>query len=293
MIYFNGDIKQIHYNGYTIKSVYSCGGSLVWSGNTPPTPHDYSTDYFTMVTNAGMALVNSGSSVEYSIDNGRMWANAGYNTVMRFEVGETILFKHTRTSNNETFNLHFYPNYETQVDNLQITLQGNIMSLIYGDDFADKYTIPNSSALAYAFTGISEAVVDAENLVLPATTLKSSCYQGMFQGCNKLTKSPKILPATTLATSCYDNMFNGCSSLTTSPELPAETLALYSYYAMFTGCNSLATIKCLATDISATQCTTFWTSGVASNGIFIKNPNMSSWTTGSNGIPNGWITQDT
>lgn len=40
MIYFNGDIKQIHYSGFTISKIYACGGNLVWSGDTPtpPTP---------------------------------------------------------------------------------------------------------------------------------------------------------------------------------------------------------------------------------------------------------------
>lgn len=122
---------------------------------------------------------------------------------------------------------------------------------------------------------------------LPATTLTNYCYQYMFQNCTSLTTAP-TLPATTLTTSCYNNMFNGCTSLTSAPELPATTLKNYCYGNMFNGCSNLTYIKCLATNISATNCTANWVTGVAAYGIFEKAPNMSSWTTGVNGIPSGW-----
>ena len=61
---------------------------------------------------------------------------------------------------------------------------------------------------------------------------------------------------------------------------------------MFSGCSSLNYIKCLATDISATDCTGNWVSGVASTGTFVKNASMTSWTEGTSGIPNGWTVQD-
>lgn len=56
---------------------------------------------------------------------------------------------------------------------------------------------------------------------------------------------------------------------------------------MFSDCTNLEYIKCLATDISANDCTLIWTAGVSNSGIFIKNDNMNSWTTGNNGIPSG------
>jgi hypothetical protein len=57
---------------------------------------------------------------------------------------------------------------------------------------------------------------------------------------------------------------------------------------MFYGCSSLADIKCLAADITATNCTTNWVNGVASSGTFVKDSTMSSWTTGNDGIPTNW-----
>ena len=127
---------------------------------------------------------------------------------------------------------------------------------------------------------------------LPATTLANNCCHYMFRGCTSLTTAPSILPATTLVNSCYLQMFMGCTSLTKAPELPATTLAERCYNGMFDGCTSLNYIKCLATDISATYCTSYWVDGVASTGTFIKNPNMTSWTTGPSGIPKGWTVID-
>jgi len=126
---------------------------------------------------------------------------------------------------------------------------------------------------------------------LPATTLANYCYNQMFYGCTSLTTAPE-LPATTLVDSCYAYMFRGCSNLTTAPELPATTLASGCYQNMFYGCTNLNYIKCLATDISASNCTYYWVSGVAASGTFVKNPAMSSWTTGNNGIPSNWTIQN-
>ena len=126
---------------------------------------------------------------------------------------------------------------------------------------------------------------------LPATTLTLACYASMFAECLGLTTAPE-LPATTLTERCYLQMFRKCTSLIQAPELPAETLTDSCYYEMFSGCTNLNYIKCLATDISASRCTNGWVQGVASTGTFVRNPNMSSWTTGINGIPEGWTIVD-
>lgn len=128
---------------------------------------------------------------------------------------------------------------------------------------------------------------------LIATSMPTSACSQMFRDCTSLTTVPsKMLSATTLSPYCYRTMFYGCKSLTTAPELPAATLADSAYLYMFSGCTSLNSITCLATDISATDCTTDWVNGVASRGTFTKDENMSSWTTGVNGIPTNWTVQD-
>jgi hypothetical protein len=87
-------------------------------------------------------------------------------------------------------------------------------------------------------------------------------------------------------------MFKGCTSLTTAPVIEATKLGTYSLKEMFMGCTNLNSITCLATDISASSCTTKWVNGVAASGTFTKAASMSDWTSGVNGIPANWTVQD-
>ena len=166
-------------------------------------------------------------------------------------------------------------------------------------DFASS-TVVASGGLQGLFAGTKVTDNDLERLLpkndngryyLPVTTLANACYSQMFSNCTSLTTAP-VLPATTLAQSCYANMFLGCTSLTTAPELPATTLAQSCYRDMFYNCTSLNHIKCLATNISASLCTSNWVGGVASTGTFVKASSMASWTTDTNGIPTGWTVID-
>lgn len=197
-------------------------------------------------------------------------------------------------------------------------LLGNIMSLINSTNFNKITTLEENSTFLGMFMNC-EGLSDASELLLPATTLAKDCYNSMFLSCISLTTAPE-LPATTLTPRCYCQMFSGCESLTTAPELPATTLAERCYGDMFTDCTSLTTapalpattltqscyeymflgckflnyIVCLATDISAQNCTYCWLIDVASTGTFVKNPNMqsSTWGTGNSGIPNNWTVVD-
>ena len=82
-------------------------------------------------------------------------------------------------------------------------------------------------------------------------------------------------------------MFYGCTGLTEAPELPATTLASYCYAGMFYGCTSLNYIRCLATDMSAADCTSSWVYNVALSGTFVRDSNA-YWDTGESGIPYDW-----
>jgi hypothetical protein len=57
---------------------------------------------------------------------------------------------------------------------------------------------------------------------------------------------------------------------------------------MFMGCSNLNKITMLAINISAVNCLVNWMSGVASSGTFVKNSNMTSLSSGTSGIPDGW-----
>ena len=155
--------------------------------------------------------------------------------------------------------------------------------------------------------------------LLPAMTMKPYCYHGMFDGCQlQWHLSPPDLSATTLASHCYDSMFKN-SDIRVIGSLPATTLAEYCYkdmfagvkrlisppdplmartlvegcyQNMFSGCTSLQGMYCIATDISASNCTSNWLSGVASSGTFTKSKNMNDWPSGGSGIPEGWTVQN-
>lgn len=120
---------------------------------------------------------------------------------------------------------------------------------------------------------------------ISATTIDKYAFSVMFRDCKNLVTAPSTLPATTLANGCYANMFNGCDNLTTGPELPAPTLTNYCYTSMFNECYKLNYLKCLATNVSATNCLQNWLYGVQNErGTFVKDANMniqiwpSNWT---------------
>ena len=148
--------------------------------------------------------------------------------------------------------------------------------------------LPATSLFTSCYSSMFEGCTNLSQAPeLPATTLADYCYQKMFYGCTSLTIAAE-LRATTLANYCYSEMFSGCTSITQAPALPATTLANSCYYRMFKNCTILNSVTCLATNISASNCTIDWLSGVAATGTFTKSPEMTGWTSGASGIPEGW-----
>lgn len=193
----------------------------------------------------------------------------------------------------------------------KIRARGNIASLNKGTDDAYKtnYLTADDHGYLFLFRDCASLIQVPE---LPATTLMDNCYDSMFYNCTSLVNAPALpatelsgacyanmfyncaslvnaptLPATTLDVLCYYNMFGGCTSLVQAPELLASALTNYSYALMFNGCSSLNYIKCLATDISASNCTNNWVDGVSSTGDFYA-PASIVWTQSASGMPAGW-----
>lgn len=179
-------------------------------------------------------------------------------TLIPVVTGDIVQFRGTDYLNgNATF----------QTTTAQINVYGNINSLIT----TGYATNPESVVLSISEYSSLFAVGDGDS----------------FPAVNVISAENLVLPSTTLAAFCYDNMFDKCSSLTTAPTLPATTLTEACYRSMFYGCSNLNYIKCLATDISATDCTSDWVNGVAATGTFVKT-SSTSWSTGISGIPSGW-----
>ena len=179
------------------------------------------------------------------------------------------------------------------VSGINMSLYGNIMSLVDEENFATITTMEGAS-FAGLFAG-NTCGFDASGLLLPATTLSEDCYSGMFAGCAGMSATPVELPALTLAPGCYSNMFEGCSMLNKAPHLPATELVDGCYASMFSGCSILYQVTCLATTIPpGTNCTQDWLNGVSNNNpdggnpIFTKAKGVDWWTEGPSGIPLGW-----
>ncbi len=229
-------------------------------GYVPPQPINYNTQPLTLTAIDTCTFKFIGSTLDnlyamkYSLDSGTTWVTMTVSQVPMVQANQKVMFKGTAVPQF----LYGIGRFESSG---RFSVEGNIMSLIFGDNFATQTSLSGKdNAFLNLFMNCA-GLISAENLKLPATTLSSFCYSGTFYKCVNLTTAPE-LPATTLVSSCYNSMFNTCSSLTY--------------------------IKCLATDISASDCTTAWVTGVSATGTFVKASSMSNWGSGNNGIPSGW-----
>ena len=118
--------------------------------------------------------------------------------------------------------------------------------MLYGDDFEDKNDLTGKDYAFYQLFKNCTKVVDAHNLILPATTLAYGCYYYMFYSCKSLTKTPE-LPATTLASDCYSDMFKGDKN----PNAKCNTTEEYRksispFSKSFAFCRVVVAIACIA-----------------------------------------------
>lgn len=270
--------------------------------------HHYENDYLTFkVRTAGKLYWRSNGgltrSIDYSLNNGE-WTtitSAATPPTITVAVNDVVRFRATNASyatsksaysgfgqgEAGTANAQSYDSDAAELD-----IEGNIMSLIYGDNFVGQTTFNGST---YNFCSLFKKlkVISAENLILPALTLRDYCYRAMFSWCTYLEKAPQ-LPATTLTRGVYWYMFERCA-ITTAPDLLAETLVAECYGNMFVNCSSLNFIKCMANSgFSTTNCKQTWVNGVASSGTFVKDSGVttSTWTRGTSGIPTNWQVYD-
>ena len=173
--------------------------------------------------------------INYSIDNGITWNELASDTNSPTVTKESkIIWKATDLTPTSGAGIGTFSSTG------KFNVEGNAMSLLYGDDFRGaKSLIGKDWAFKSLFLNCTN-IVSAENLSLPAKKLGNNCYEIMFNGCTNLTTAPE-LPAKVLTQSCYAAMFKNCKSLTTAPELPATTLAGSCYQSMFDGCTNLTT----------------------------------------------------
>ena len=298
---YNNDIDGLQFGSSSVSKVYF-GSNLVYE-DTP--------NYLNFTARNGDATIGMNGSaspnVSYSFD-GTNWTTWDYSNIT-IPNGSTLYVKGNNSSGFSTST----SSYKMFTMSGTIEANGNIMSLLYGDEFEDELTISSNYCFCYLFSGCTSLTaapelpattlteycyknmfIDCTSLTyapqLPATTLTTQCYQEMFRGCTSLIQAPQ-LPATTLTSSCYRSMFSGCTSLTSAPELPATTLETGCYNQMFNGCTSLNYIKAMFTTTPSTSYTSSWVRNVAATGTFVKNSAATWTTTGNSGVPNNWTIQ--
>ena len=197
------------------------------------------------------------TTIDYSLDNGSTWVTLSANTnTPTIAAGSKIMWKGALE-----IGMGGVGNFSATGN---FNVYGNIMSLLYGDEFIGVTSLSN----------------------------KNYIFNQLFYNNTKLNNAKNlILPATTLAYACYSDMFYGCTNLTTAPELPATTLVNSCYFQMFYNCRSLNYIKAMFTTTPSATYTGDWVSGVSSTGTFVKNSAATWNVTGVNGIPSGWTVQ--
>lgn len=298
---------------------------------------DYSAMYFTIhsLENSNDIYIKrstqTGNTEYYSVDSGTTWSampsGSGAKKITTINSGDTMWIKCTTNKWASDYNKN-----NTLYSTKNIKVYGNIMSLLYGDNFTGQTTVGEFGLCGIFFgtsqTGTSNTkIVSAKNLVLPATSLAKSSYNGLFRGCSNLVDSPRLLPATTLYQDTYSSMFEGCTSLVEGPEIMATTIANTgstscmqrmfcmnrnskvtaamtkspvlrivdpttagnTYQQLFCGNKNLTEVTILAegTNLSFTN----WLNNVSSSGV-IKKLSATTLSSGVNGKPSGWTTED-
>lgn len=220
----------------------------------------------TIKVDMGTQTLTTGTGMKYSVNGGTKTEITQTTTIENLTVGDKVQFYGNGTS------IKAYGKSTKEImitgGTASVKVYGNIMSLVDETGYATATTLPDTHTFRKLFYGNTK-LTDASHLLLPAEVMTEQCYLIMFRNCYSLTAAPE-LPATTLAKACYQAMFQNCSSLTSAPELRATTLVNSCYRAIFYGCPKLASVTCLATDISATDCTTNWLGNTGSSMLQTK-----------------------
>lgn len=231
-------------------------------------------------------------TIQYS-KNGGEWVSITSQTdksaSISLEDGDVIQFRGDNNTyhyvENGSESASYFEDENSREPVVKMNIKGNINSLLNSTD----YSVPNLiQQKCFRSFFASMGFVNAENMVLPAKYLDIQAYALMFNKNPYLVTAPKRLPATTLGQKCYLEMFSWCVNLETGPFIEASHLGTQSCQEMFYNSQKVNYVKCLATDISALNCTSNWLDSVSGHaGTFVKKAGV-SWPSGNSGIPTGW-----
>ena len=240
--YTGSSSEVVEYDMNLTTSNKTISGEITVNGATIPYSFTQDTgngSYLTFVALEDGTFTFTGSTtantISYSLDGGTTWSTPAKNvTTPTVSSGNKVMWKAEMS----------YAGGFVGVGSFSSTCKfdaiGNIMSLLYGDNFLGKTSIKDDYQFIDLFSGSS--VVNTNGLVLPATTLKTSCYQYMFENCRQLETSILELPATTAGYRPYLGMFRFCDKLRTAPIIKASSFGEQACMGMFNGCSSLTNV---------------------------------------------------
>lgn len=138
----------------------------------------------------------SSMTISYSLDNGVTWIDNAFTTdtaktytTPTLSAGDRVLWKCISTDGS------FSKSYGKVVkfsSTMSCKMYGNIMSLIYGDNFIGKNTVADGFQ-TFRQNFIDLNVVDAEYLIIPVMTMKQYVAIMMFDGNTNLVKGPALV----------------------------------------------------------------------------------------------------
>ena len=230
--------------------------------NKPFTVHIDHLEGGALQFNFRTAEVKSGVTVptyvRYKINNGE-WKTFYYNEaggVYVKENGNSVTLQQGDTlqiinKSNHFDSLFIWTETDADFNTLECTVSGNVMSLVWGDDFvyapANKVPYPGVMTWPYSNDELrlgnfieSKRITDASNLWLPTRNLGKNIFNGMFSEYTILTAPPAI-NAKHLSYGACEGMFYGCTSLQTMPTILTETAEARAFKDMFNGCSALST----------------------------------------------------
>lgn len=274
---------------------------------------DYSKEYFTLtaIDNCSFNRKNIPSGtpdVSYSMDRGKTWAV--WSSTINVPAGKSVILKCVKPELNGSIGWIYSEG--------KFNTSGNIMSIVYGDDFQlyDEVTCQR------AFTEIfrtCDTIVDASNLIFPTLPGRSACdwmfassslvhapkllkhdgsnygenygsYLHMFHTCKSLITAPEIVTNLPSNSMC-SQMFVNCTSLENGPTIKGIRLGDEAFDKMFEGCTNLHRIGLLTKEVRIfSSGFSTWLNGVAEHGTFIM-PSDANWTAADVNLPEGWAVE--
>ena len=231
-------VKGIYYHGKKIVKVYD-HGKLAWQKQS--SIPDYlcftalEAGQFTLTIPAAVTPTYL-SYVEWSKD-GRTWNhtdNTSEAVTIDVQVasGDKVYWMGSAKKMSNTQDV--YSNFASTCN---FDASGNILSLLFADDFQSATAFLENNALTALFRNNTK-LIHAHDITMPSFT-RAGCFLYMFGNCTNLVSAPD-LPPLTVEGSSYYAFCDGCSSLQSVPTILATTVTgRYAMYRMFRNCTSL------------------------------------------------------